>query len=49
LLHDPEWLDVVWSKATVQASNETGMELTVFPEDLPWDMADVMRDGWTPE
>ena len=49
LLNDPEWLDVVWSKATVQASNETGIELVVFPEESPWEITDVMREGWMPE
>ena len=48
-LNDAEWLDIVWSKATILASNETGIDLVVFPEDLPWDMADVMREGWMPE
>jgi Domain of unknown function DUF29. len=49
LLNDPDWLDIVWSKATVVASNETGIDLVIFPENLPWNMADVMRDGWLPE
>jgi len=31
------------------ASNETGIDLVIFSEDLLWNMADVMRDGWLPE
>ncbi|MEY2341300.1 DUF29 domain-containing protein [Acidithiobacillus sp. IBUN Pt1247-S3] len=47
--NDPEWLDIVWSKATILASEETGIDLVVFPEDLPWDVADVVWEGWMPE
>ena len=49
LLTDPEWLDIVWSKAALLASDETGLDIEIFPEACPWDMTDVMHIGWLPE
>ncbi|MBW9247736.1 MAG: DUF29 family protein [Acidithiobacillus ferriphilus] len=47
-LTDPEWLDIVWSKAALLASDEAGLDIEKFPEACPWDMTDVMRIGWLP-
>lgn len=47
--NDPEWMDLVWSRATVLAGEETGIDIDTFPEICPWSMTDVMRDGWLPE
>lgn len=43
---DRAWWDEVWSDAVAQATAET--ELDVFPEKCPWNMADVLTDGWLP-
>ncbi|MBN6742023.1 DUF29 family protein [Acidithiobacillus sp. MC6.1] len=48
-LTDPEWLDIVWSKAALLASDETGLDIEIFPEACPWDMTDVMHIAWLPE
>ena len=48
-LTDPEWLDIVWSKAALLAADETGLDIEIFPEVCPWGMTDVMRIGWLSE
>lgn len=45
-LNNAEWMDIVWSKAVALAEDETGLE--DFPEICPWNMDDVLRDGWLP-
>ena len=35
-LQDTEWWEDTWGDAITQASKETGIELTVFPEICPW-------------
>ena len=35
-LQDTEWWEDTWGDAITQASKETGIELTVFPEVCPW-------------
>ena len=49
LFSDPEWMDLVWSRATVLAGEETGIDIDTFPEACPWGMTDVLRNGWLPE
>lgn len=46
---DSAWLDIVWSKARSIASNETGLDLDVFPEVLPWTVDDVLSQEFHPE
>jgi hypothetical protein len=46
---DAAWLDIVWSKARSIASNETGLDLDVFPEVLPWAIDDVLSQEFHPE
>ena len=47
--NDAAWLDIVWSKARSIASNETGLDLDVFPEALPWAVDDVLSQEFHPE
>lgn len=47
LAEEVEDLDAV--KAALLASDETGLDIEIFPEVCPWDMTDVMRIGWLPE
>jgi hypothetical protein len=35
-LQDQDWWDSAWDDAITQATAETGIELTVFPESCPW-------------
>jgi len=46
---DAAWLDIVWSKARSIASDETGFDLDVFPEALPWAVDDVLSQEFHPE
>lgn len=46
---DAAWLDIVWSKARTIASNETGLDLDVFPEELPWAVDAVLSQEFHPE
>jgi hypothetical protein len=43
---DAAWLDVVWGKAVVAASDETGLD--VFPDTCPWPMEQVLSDTFLP-
>lgn len=45
-LSNSEWMDLVWNKAVALAENETGLD--DFPEICPWDMNDVLTEGWLP-
>ena len=47
LLHDMEWVNIVWGKAVLIAINETGMD--VFPESCPWTMEQVLSNDFWPE
>ena len=47
-LEEPRWLDVVWSKAVAQASNETGLDCA-WPPSCPWLMdAEILDENWLP-
>jgi hypothetical protein len=45
-LTDQKWLAGVWDDSLAQAYSET--ELDVFPETCPWDMDDILKEGWFP-
>jgi len=47
-LSDQDWLDDAWADAAVQAAKETGIEMDIFPESCPWNMDDVLKEGWLP-
>lgn len=49
LFKDEEWQKIVWRKARLEASKETGLGLNVFPDACPWSMTDVLKDDWLPE
>jgi len=44
---DMDWVTEVWSDAVVKAIEETGID--VFPEECPWIMSDILKEGWLPE
>ena len=46
-LSNDEWIAVAWAKAIAQAIDETGLEN--FPESLPWNINEVLKEGWLPE
>ena len=48
-LQDQDWLDSTWDDAITQATNETGIELTVFPESCPWTSEQILDQDFFPE
>lgn len=46
-LTDEEWLDLVWTKAIVVASNETGLD--AFPDTCAWNMEQVLNADFFPQ
>lgn len=45
---DGQWVEIVWAKAKGIAESETGLDLDVFPETLPWSVDDVLAENWLP-
>ena len=46
---EAKWIDLVWSKARVQAESETGIDFDDFPQACPWPMVSVLRDDFLPD
>ena len=47
-LQDTEWWEDTWGDAITQASKETGIELTVFPESCPWASEQILDQDFFP-
>ncbi len=45
---DAKWLEILWAKAKTQAEAETGLDIDTFPETCPWQVSDVLSEGWLP-
>ena len=45
----PETFADAYGDAIIEAARETGLALTSFPDQCPWDFAQVMEDGFWPE
>jgi len=49
ILVDTEWLSKRWLGACLQAMNETGLNINIFPQECPWDMqTQIMNNHWLP-
>lgn len=48
-LSDPDWQADAWQDARSEASKETGLDRSVFPQSCTWLMTDVLKEGWLPE
>src|SRR5262249_1784541 len=48
-LDDPDWIADSWNDAVHWAAEETGLDVTVFPETCAWSMSDVATEGWLPQ
>lgn len=48
-LNNAEWLESAWDDSLVIAAKESGIGIDVFPEVIPWEVNDVLTDGWLPE
>lgn len=47
-LKDEKWKWRVYSDAVALALKETRLDSEVFPEVCPWNMNDVLEEGWLP-
>jgi hypothetical protein len=45
-LTDTDWIMDVWADAVDQAAKDTNLD--VFPTTCPWNISDVLKDGWLP-
>ena len=42
------WVDV-WRDARIAAEKETGINYSVFPEDIPWTKEQILDEYWYPD
>ena len=42
------WTDV-WRDARIAAEKETGINYSVFPEEMPWSKEQILDDHWYPD
>lgn len=48
-LKDPDWLEEVWNDALIQAEKETGFEISIFPDDCPWNAEQILSNEFFPD
>lgn len=48
-LSNPDWLEGVWVDAMLQATKETGFEISVFPDACPWSIEQILSDEFFPD
>ena len=48
-LSDADWQADAWQDGRSEASKETGLDRSVFPQSCPWDINEVLKEGWLPE
>lgn len=48
-LADADWLADAWVDALGAAVKETGLSRAIFPDDIPWDAAQVLDAGFYPQ
>ena len=49
VLSDPDWWADAWLDARIEAAQETGVEIQLFPAVCPWTVDRILGDGWLPE
>ena len=42
------WVDV-WRDARIAAEKETGINYSVFPEEMPWTKEQILDEHWYPD
>ncbi len=45
-LTDPDWWADAWGDAVASATGETGLD--TFPDECPWDLAEILDLNWMP-
>jgi hypothetical protein len=48
-LKDPDWLEEVWNDALIQAAKETGFEISIFPDNCPWNAEQILSNEFFPD
>ena len=50
-MEDPEleFWDSVWADARLEAATETGINYSVFPEEMPWSKEQILDEHWYPD
>ena len=48
-INNADWQESAWDDGVVMAAKETGMGVDIFPEYIPWDINQVLKEGWLPE
>ncbi len=46
---DPDGWANGWLDARIEAAQETGVEIQLFPAACPWTVGPVLGEGWLPE
>ncbi len=49
VLGEPDWREEMWLDALAQASRETGIDESAFPETSPWDLAEALDADFWPD
>ena len=44
----PDWLVYAYARACSDAAEETGLALSVFPDDCPWTIEQILDLNWLP-
>ncbi len=45
---DEEFWEDIWEYARLKADNETGINKEIFPKKMPWEISDILTEGWYP-
>lgn len=48
-VNSADWQESAWDDGVVLAAKETGVGVDIFPEIIPWDINEVLKEGWLPE
>lgn len=47
-LTEPDWAEDTWLDARNDATKETGIEFDNFSDYCPWNMTEILQEGWLP-
>lgn len=49
MLSDVNWIEDMWADARQDASKETGIGFSIFPESCDWNISDVLSPDFFPD
>ncbi|MFZ4790941.1 MAG: DUF29 family protein [Candidatus Competibacteraceae bacterium] len=47
-LNDVDWWADAWFDARLEATQETGLEIQIFPPECPWTAGEILDPTWKP-